>query len=195
VVPRRPPGVDQRRIPAVSAFHLGRAEKSHKPLFSSRFCEALSGGFYSRRSLLILGKNSQVNEMMPMGLGAGLARVRAEPGAQLAEAALREHARAEAREVEARIRKELEYLPVKPSAARRLVRWGGKWLGGRDLRAPRDAMVQPMVCEAAAEVDRGRKDGLTGTLAAVPAMRERGRPQGATLPISAVPVFALQYRR
>ncbi len=132
--------------------------------------------------------------MMPMGLGAGLVRLRAEPGAQLAEASRREHARTEARDVEARIRKELEYLPAKPSVARRLLRWGGKWLGGHDLRVAEDPAVQPVVCEAVAQLERGGQDPLTGALAAAPAMRDRGQPGGAALPISAVPVFALPYR-
>jgi hypothetical protein len=133
--------------------------------------------------------------MMPMGLGAGLVRLRAEPGAQLAEAARREHARAEDRDVEARIRRELEYLPAKPSAARRLLRWGGKWLGGRGLRVDEDPTVQPVVCEAVARRERGGQDRLMGALAAAPALRDRGPPEGAALPISAVPVFALQYRQ
>ena len=132
--------------------------------------------------------------MKPMGLGAGLVRLRAEPGAQLAEAARREHDRAEARDVEARIRKELEYLPAKPPAARRLLRWGGKWLGGHGLRVAEDPTVQPVLCEAVVQRERGGQDRLAGALAAAPAMRERGPPEGAALPISAAPVFALPYR-
>jgi len=130
-----------------------------------------------------------------MGLGAGLVRLRVEPGAQLADASQREHARAEARDAEARIRKELEYLPVKPSAARRLLRWGEKWLGGHDRQVATDLTVQPRVWAPVAERDCGKQDLPTGVLAALPALQDRAQREGVPLPISALPVFALPYRR
>ena len=57
-----------------------------------------------------------------------LVRAKADGRAQLAEYARLEHPLADPRSVEACLRRELELLPVRRSAAQRFLRWGRRWV-------------------------------------------------------------------
>jgi hypothetical protein len=95
-----------------------------------------------------------------------LLSARTEPRAQLAEFARWEYAGAEARTVEARIRRELELLPGDRSASQRLRGWMQRRLGREDDRAAR----QPMAA------DDGFPDGTLFPIAAAPILASRSRP-------------------
>ena len=71
--------------------------------------------------------------MTAIGPEALLVQARVDPRVVLAEYALHDCTREEVRAVEEMIRRELECLPVRHTAAERLVRWGRKRLRRADL--------------------------------------------------------------
>jgi hypothetical protein len=124
--------------------------------------------------------------MTRMGPEALMVRWKTEPRADLALFAQFELARRDAREEEARILRELEYLPVTNTVSRRLRRWARGVFGDgaartrvEGLRGERRA-TEPVVL--ATGLAPGR------TLAAIPAARSGVRAEGAGTPISAAPV-------
>ena len=80
--------------------------------------------------------------MRGMGPEALLVQARVDPRVVLAEYALHDCTREEARAVEELIRRELECLPVRHTAAERLLRWGRK----RFRRADLPLAAAPALC-------------------------------------------------
>lgn len=101
-----------------------------------------------------------------------LLSARTEPRAQLAEYARWEYSGAEARTVEARIRRELECLPGDRSAPQRLRMWVQRRLG-REAAPVRWTEAR----------DDCLPDGTIFPIAAAPILASRSRPlsEGATL--------------
>lgn len=128
--------------------------------------------------------------MMGMGPEMALVKSRVDPRAELAQFAAHVGSRAEVRAVEEMIRRELEFLPVRRSAAQRFLRWGKKRL----QRGEESLEVGPAVwAKRADEPAEGRAAARTPavtSLAAMPALRSGMAPKAGASPIPAAPVFA-----
>jgi len=128
--------------------------------------------------------------MMRMGPEALLVTPTVDPRVALAEFAVRDSTREGVRAVKAMLRRELEYLPVRRTAAQRLMRWGRKRLRRDDLplaAAPalvREAAVAPAKTHAVARVFAG------AALAAMGRLRAGARPKEAGALVAAAPVYA-----
>jgi hypothetical protein len=124
-----------------------------------------------------------------MGPEALLVQARVDPRVVLAEYALRDCNREEVRAVEEMLRRELECLPVRYTAAQRLLRWGRKRLRRVDLplaAAPALCREPEMAPAAPGTAARGL---ASATLAALPAWRAAVRPAGAGRMVAAAPAY------
>jgi hypothetical protein len=127
--------------------------------------------------------------MMRMGPEALLVKSKMDPRAELAEYARLEYSCADVHAIEARIRTELEYLPVRRSVGRRFLRWGQRRLRGEEDRAEAGRTVAPHAVEIAAAGSVQARALSGATLAAMPAMRAGSRPERMMGPISAAPIL------
>lgn len=122
--------------------------------------------------------------MRGMGPESLLVKSRVDPRVELAQYALRDGARVEARVVEEMLRRELELFPARHSAVRRLLRWGRERLRRDDV----PLAGGPAVWRAREGAEA--RELADATLAAMPAMRAPAAPEGASAPLSAIPRWA-----
>lgn len=127
--------------------------------------------------------------MEPMGPEALLVMARTRTNSGVAEYARLEYPRANHLAVEAAVRRELKYLPVKRSAAERLVRWGRAWFHHDEVREPLLASVRAKTLEGTREGVVFSRSGASASLAAVPGLQGRARIEREPPAISAVPLF------
>jgi len=128
--------------------------------------------------------------MTGMGPEALLVRSRVDPRVELAEYALRDCSRPEVRAVEEMIRRELACLPVRRSAAQRLLGWGRKRLRRDDVPLAVAPAVWRERAEAPTKAGAPARALGEATLAAMPAVRAGVRPDRAGPLIAALPVYA-----
>jgi|GEM_PF-6911981 len=132
--------------------------------------------------------------MMGMGPEALLLKSKVDPRAELAEYARLGYSRMEVRAVDAMIRRELEYLPVRRSAVQRLLGWGKKRLRHDEVLLAGGPAIWAKGVER--PVDRGSevRASAATSLAAMPAIRSEVQPRGAAPSISATLVFTRDVR-
>jgi hypothetical protein len=128
--------------------------------------------------------------MMRMGPEALLVAQKTAPRSGTAEYARLEYSRADLLSFEATIRSELKYLPVKRSAAQRLIRWGRQWFRHDEARIPVLAAVRPKTLEVGREPSAPAPPRSVATLAAVPALGAGASAEGEPHLISSLPVFS-----
>ncbi|HLN51081.1 MAG TPA: hypothetical protein VK455_03370 [Thermoplasmata archaeon] len=115
-------------------------------------------------------------------------RIRPQTG--IAEYLKPEYSRMEVRAVEELIRRELELLPVRHSAAQRLLRWGRKRLREDKLPLAAGPALWTQNDELGAKGARDDRVLATGTLAVLPAIRGVPCPVEGGRPLAAAPIFA-----
>jgi hypothetical protein len=130
-----------------------------------------------------------VNRMERIGPEALMVQSRIDPRVELAEFARMEYRFADMRSVEATIRGELKYLPVRRSASRRLLRWAHARLRGEEVRVVGSPAGRSLAVGIAAERAAGLPALQGPALAAIPAARAGTRAERAAVPISAAPLF------
>ena len=127
--------------------------------------------------------------MAAMGPEALWVKSKIDYRAELAQFAHVEFSRRELREVEERIRLELDVLPVRRSAARRLLHWGAARPPGQDL----PIAAAPAVARVDADPRGGPGSGAavtSATFAVLPPCVADDRPKGARGSVAAVPALA-----
>jgi hypothetical protein len=128
--------------------------------------------------------------MMRIGPEALMVTYRIDYRAELAQYARAEFAETDPCRVEAMLRDDLEYLPVRRSPAQRLLRWAREGLGRAEPRVATTLAARPIAIVTEAERVGATRPLAGATLAALPALQGGGRPTGASTPIAAAPACA-----